>query len=143
MENNTQSLSGALNNLIKAYEDLQKENIDLKVEIKGLKNENAKLNDELEKANSTNNKQSQDINSMVGKINSLLKSDSPSISNSSITSEPEKSEPTPAPKTEIRIETNSDDESLVQRVETPVNDTKSKIDLNKMESLLNGFGGNS
>ncbi len=132
MENTTQSLSGALNNLIKAYEDLQKENIDLKVEIKELKNDNAKLKDELEKVSTTSTKQSQDIDGMVSKINSLLKSGESITTDFSMKTE----------ETKIEIEQKEEDESLVE-ISQPVNDNKTKIDLNKMESLLNGFGGNS
>lgn len=132
MENTTQSLSGALNNLIKAYEDLQKENIDLKVEIKELKGENAKLKDDLEKVSTTSTKQSQDIDGMVSKINSLLKSGESISADFTMKTQ----------ETKIEIEQKEEDESLVE-ISQPVNDNKTKIDLNKMESLLNGFGGNS
>lgn len=138
MDDNTQSLSGALNNLIKAYEELRKENINLKVEIKELRGANAKMQDKLDGLSSKNSKQSQDINGMVSKINSLLKLEPAAAPIS-----------TPAKKVEevqeqsLLGEDMEEDESIVHRSDISTMETKTKIDLNKMESLLNGFGGNS
>ena len=140
MDNTTQKLSEALNTLINAYEELQKENeglqntiTDLNNKITNLESKNKELEDNVDNLNDNTQKQESDITSMLGKIESLLhirKSDS--TKDKAIESEPVKEEEPYASSIsveDIKLETES---SAPQQ-------NSSKIDLNRMESLLSGF----
>lgn len=133
MSNNSDTivkLSEALNTLIGAYEKLQDENSGLKSKIKSLEEEKEDLELKLDEYENTTEKQNTNINSMLGKIESLLgnakKEDTNTPSNSFFgTSEViEESE-------EVEIEI---------KEESASSSSENKIDLDRMASLLNGFG---
>ncbi|MEA1915252.1 MAG: hypothetical protein U9N30_08035 [Campylobacterota bacterium] len=136
MDNTTKKLHDALSTLITAYEELQdkyttleKENEDLKNEITILNSEKTSLESNLDHASSTKDQQSTDMNSMLSKIESILKFKTGKEENrSNQTEEPEQS-----------VITKVDDIHVNEQKDEQKNDT-GKIDLNRMESLLNGFG---
>jgi len=128
MENKatTQILNQALNKLISAYEDLQQENGELKSKIEKLQIENEDLKNSLTNLNNDNTKQAKDITSMFDKIESLL--------GGSKADKETKKEPF-----SFGEESNSETVTVQQQTEENIHGDK-KIDLNRMESLLKGFG---
>lgn len=142
MQHSTQVLSEALNKLIKAYEQLQKENANLMDQISGLETDKEKMQQTIDELSSTTTKQGEDISSMLVKIESLLGFDDDiTKKNSSITNE-------------VAMHTSSFQATLIEEDFAIVEDegeqqttkeeeiSTSKIDLQRMEDLLSGFGNN-
>ncbi|QOG11375.1 hypothetical protein [Arcobacter sp. FWKO B] len=139
MQHSTQVLSEALNKLINAYEDLQLQNKKLNDKINELEEENALMQETIDNLSSTTDKQSQDISSMLGKIESLLSvgdnifSNDKQSSNTQVTSSTD--DQTEEEISQLLLEENNEvsgdsDEEI----------STAKIDLQRMESLLSGFG---
>ncbi len=156
-------LSEALNNLIKAYEELQEQkneieeqkkeveekNIALQEELAALKNEKDNLTTNVEELNQNTEKQETNINSMLGKIESLL-GVKPKKELKDIVIEEKKAEENITEANHTQDEAYNLNNSIFN---TNVNDTKeekieegleikkddSSLDLNRMATLLNGF----
>lgn len=144
-------LSEALNTLIQAYEELQKENDALKLQKGNLEKELSEINNEKEELetnfdelNETTEKQETNINSMLGKIESLLGvKTAPKKELQDIVIEPKETETAEvaAPDESSEIEEsifNSPINNEVKKDE-PEKEEDDKLDLNRMASLLNGF----
>ena len=131
---NTQTiekLNEALNQLIDAYETLQGKNNDLQDEIESLKNEKLDLEYKVTNFSSDNEVQEIKIDGMLNKIKGLLKPTNIEI-NDNITNE--------------NIESKEEEEDSIFDIkldEPNENDdnkeSTTKIDLGRMESLLNGL----
>ncbi len=145
MQQSTQVLSEALTRLINAYEQLQKENAKLNDKIQELENDKVAMQQTIDELNNTTTKQTEDITSMLGKIESLLSIEDTFISSVSTTST----------KDSYSVKTTYETTSLLQEefdiIEEDSNEgteqkedeiSTSKIDLQRMEDLLSGFGNN-
>jgi chromosome segregation ATPase len=139
MKQSTQVLSEALNRLINAYEELQKENSKLNNKIKELEDDNLDLQQKIEDLSDTTDKQTEDITSMLGKIESLFTGN---VTNSSgvenVTQKQEPRELFDDLETNTIVETVQDEFGNESEEEI----STAKIDLQRMENLLSGFGGN-
>lgn len=136
-------LSDALNNLIKAYEELQEQNNETKLENEALKKELSQIKDE--KQNLTNNvdelnenteKQESNINSMLGKIESLLGVKPKKELQDIVIKEDEQKEVPSVNNDIFNTQTPKEEDSLVPETKEEKDDS---LDLNRMASLLNGF----
>ncbi|MDY0321811.1 MAG: hypothetical protein RBR23_08775 [Arcobacteraceae bacterium] len=145
MQQSTQVLSEALTRLINAYEQLQKENAKLNDKIQELENDKVAMQQTIDELSNTTTKQTEDITSMLGKIESLLSIEDTFISSVSTTST----------KDSYSVKTTYETTSLLQEefdiIEEDSNEgteqkedeiSTSKIDLQRMEDLLSGFGNN-
>ncbi len=131
-------LNEALNTLIKAYEQLQNENILLEEKISNLEkekneleNKNRNLENNVIELNDSTEKQNNNINSMLNKIESLLdnKKEKAPIDSSY------KKENNEVVEDDELLEEKNLDKNYSSQTTTNEN----KIDLNRMASLLNGF----
>lgn len=129
-------LNDALAKLIKAYEKLQDENTVLSNQIEKLtleKNsllkEKENLEDDIGNFQNNSKEQHTNINSMLGKIESLLGNGASEKEESTIERKPE-----PAIAQIV-----SEEEKSVNN-EFHKEEEEGKLDLNRMASLLNGFG---
>ena len=144
MDNTTQKLSEALNTLIVAYEELQKENEGLNNTIKNLNNrigelesKKTELETNVSSLNNDSQKQESDISSMLGKIESLL-----SIGKNNPQADEQKAtEVKPQNVTVVKEEPASFGEKE-EDSSSSNHQGNSKIDLNRMESLLSGLSKN-
>ncbi len=145
MQQSTQVLSEALNRLINAYEQLQKENSKLNDKIQELENDKVAMQQTIDELSNTTTKQTEDITSMLGKIESLLSIEDTFMSSSTSTVSTKESysvkttyETTSLLQEEFDI-IEEDEEEKEQKEEEI---STSKIDLQRMEDLLSGFGNN-
>lgn len=141
-------LSEALNNLIKAYEELQEQkneveekNIALQEELAALKNEKDNLTTNVEELNQNTEKQETNINSMLGKIESLL-GVKPKKELKDIVIEEKKIDENQTQDEEYNLNnsifnTDIKEEKIEEGIEIKKDD--SSLDLNRMATLLNGF----
>ncbi|MCK9336789.1 MAG: hypothetical protein M0P43_03045 [Arcobacteraceae bacterium] len=137
MKQSTQVLSEALNRLITAYEELQKENSKLTNKIKELEDDNLDLQQKIEDLSDTTDKQTEDITSMLGKIESLF--------TGNVTAKVEHIMHKQEPKElfeDLIIEETQEELTLSSNNESEEEISTAKIDLQRMENLLSGFGGN-
>jgi uncharacterized protein YoxC len=128
-EQTIEKLNDALNQLIEAYEVLLDKNNNLKKDIE-VKNEIiSDLEAKLDEVNGTTEVQSTKMDGMLSRIQSLLGSSDTSFSKTTDTQEDE---------IDLRIEPGLDfnDEN---EVEDTSSSNENKIDLGRMESLLNGL----
>ena len=132
MEENltVQQLSQALNQLLDAYENLQKKNTDLKKEIEDLQFENEELKEQVSLLSSTTSEQNGEMDAMINRIESIL--------GGSVFTKEEKEN--------LLLDdedSSSDVKELVNEKEeesTPtVSISKEQPDLGRMQALLNGF----
>ena len=135
-------LNEALSTLIKAYEELQEENTGLKARINELEDEVLELEstkEDLEKNvdefKDHTEKDKSHISSMLGKIESILTKKSPEKTSTPIPTTPEVS------KEKVEVKTDDIFSTGLNQApkEEPKESNSSKIDLNRMASLLNGF----
>lgn len=145
MQQSTQVLSEALNRLINAYEQLQKENAKLNDKIQELEDDKVAMQQTIDELSNTTTKQTEDITSMLGKIESLLSIEDTFMSSSTSTVSTKESysvkttyETTSLLQEEFDI-IEEDEEEKEQKEEEI---STSKIDLQRMEDLLSGFGNN-
>lgn len=145
MQQSTQVLSEALTRLINAYEQLQKENSKLNDKIQELENDKVAMQQTIDELSNTTTKQTEDITSMLGKIESLLSIEDTFMSSSTSTVSTKESysvkttyETTSLLQEEFDI-IEEDEEEKEQKEEEI---STSKIDLQRMEDLLSGFGNN-
>lgn len=140
-------LSEALNNLIKAYEELQNENNQIKEhneklekQISEIAVEKESLETNFEELNENTEKQETNINSMLGKIESLLgvKSSPKKEIKDIIVEEPAKPEPIVAQES-LEIEHNIFNTPVENEMKEEPKREDNSLDLNRMASLLNGF----
>ncbi|WP_419769775.1 MAG: hypothetical protein ACNI3C_10620 [Candidatus Marinarcus sp.] len=142
-------LNEALSTLIKAYEKLQEENNVLNNQVEKLtleKNslikEKENLEEDISNFENSNQQQNTNINSMLGKIESLLGHTSKtSVYDKIETKQSEIFENKVNPvnnNTISNIEVMKEDKSTNSDFEKTGDD--GKLDLNRMASLLNGFG---
>jgi hypothetical protein len=146
---NTQTiekLNDGLVQLIDAYEILQATNEDLEENIKDLTAKNADLEYKLSDFNSSNEVQTTKMDGMLNKIQTLLKPSS-TETNANITVE-DKNEEDEEINNDTNIVPQKDTASILDiKLDNPTDDIKdefkqeatSKIDLGRMESLLNGL----
>ena len=144
-----EKLNSALTQLIDAYEILQDKNRDLENEIKQ-KNENIyNLENKLSDANGHTEVQSNKMDSMLSRIQNLLKSDSKIedekevIQNSIFNQNNDDDEEIDLKietetKTETKSETLKEEKSILEK-DNKSYSNNNKIDLGRMESLLNGL----
>jgi len=144
-----EKLNSALTQLIDAYEILQDKNKDLENEIKQ-KNENIyNLENKLSDANGHTEVQSNKMDSMLSRIQNLLKSDSKIedekevIQNSIFNQNNDDDEEIDLKietetKTETKSETLKEEKSILEK-DNKSYSNNNKIDLGRMESLLNGL----
>lgn len=136
-------LNDALAKLIKAYEKLQDENTVLNNQIEKLtleKNsllkEKENLEEDINSFQSNSKEQNTNINSMLGKIESLLGGDS--LSSSSMKEEKEEVSATVVTGP---LDTNTSiEDEFATAPKKEGSEEEGKLDLNRMASLLNGFG---
>lgn len=145
MQQSTQVLSEALTRLINAYEQLQKENAKLNDKIQELEDDKVAMQQTIDELSNTTTKQTEDITSMLGKIESLLSIEDTFMSSSTSTVSTKESysvkttyETTSLLQEEFDI-IEEDEEEKEQKEEEI---STSKIDLQRMEDLLSGFGNN-
>jgi FtsZ-binding cell division protein ZapB len=144
MQQSTQVLSEALTRLINAYEQLQKENAKLNDKIQELENDKVAMQQTIDELSNTTTKQTEDITSMLGKIESLLSIEDTFMSNTSMVSTKESYSVKTTYETTSLLQEEFDiieenEESEEQKEEEI---STSKIDLQRMEDLLSGFGNN-
>lgn len=135
MSNNSDTisqLSEALNSLIIAYEELQNENNGLKSEINNLKSEKDSLKHRLEEFENNTQQQNNNISSMLGKIESLLGNNKGKTNDLGFMA-------TQKPF-ETRESTTISQPSKQEEPKETQDSGETKIDLNRMASLLNGLG---
>lgn len=123
--NNVQQLSVALNQLLDAYENLQKENKELSAKLEEAENKNIQLDDKLNSLSNTTSLQSNEMGDMLNRIETILSN--PLETNSQ--------------PNDIPIEHNEQEQdNKEQNNENPPQQEDSKaVDLGRMQSLLNGF----
>lgn len=142
MKQSTQVLSEALNRLINAYEELQKENSKLSNKIKELEDDNLDLQQKIEDLSDTTEKQTEDITSMLGKIESLFTGNVTSSANTIENTIQTSKEPKEL-FDDLETDTIIEDEAQEKfNNESEEEISTAKIDLQRMENLLSGFGGN-
>ena len=134
MEENitVQQLSQALNQLLDAYEDLQKKNTTLKEEMENLELENEELKDQISLLSSTTSEQNTEMDAMISRIESILGAKASS----------EDTEEIQEPKTTVDdiIPTEEADEDEKEEGKDSESSTYSdQPDLGRMQALLNGF----
>lgn len=143
MQQSTQVLSEALNRLINAYEQLQKENSKLNDKIQELENDKVAMQQTIDELSNTTTKQTEDITSMLGKIENLLSiEDSFMSSVSTISTKESYSVKTTYETTSLLEEEFEDVIEEEGKEQTNEEISTSKIDLQRMEDLLSGFGNN-
>jgi FtsZ-binding cell division protein ZapB len=143
MQQSTQVLSEALNRLINAYEQLQKENSKLNDKIQELENDKVAMQQTIDELSNTTTKQTEDITSMLGKIENLLSiEDSFMSSVSTISTKESYSVKTTYETTSLLEEEFEDVIEEEGKEQTDEEISTSKIDLQRMEDLLSGFGNN-
>lgn len=137
-------LNEALSKLITAYEKLEEENNVLHNQIEKLTLEKSSLikekeilEEDLSHYENSNKQQTNNINSMLGKIESLLGND-------------KKDQPSNQTAQQPSSSSSSVDEIAMKNIEDSLKEDvpaknssgseESKLDLNRMASLLNGFG---
>jgi len=131
-EQTIEKLNDALTQLIEAYEILLEKNDNLKNEIE-VKSDNINdLENKLSDLNGTTEVQSNKMDGMLNRIQSLL--GSPSDTTKEISDEKEE-------EIDLRIQSESDLEPELDFLDEKEEDNsnESKIDLGRMESLLNGL----
>eukprot|EP01156_Anaeramoeba_ignava_P014532 Anaeramoba_ignava/a609489_80.p2 GENE.a609489_80~~a609489_80.p2 ORF type:complete len:137 (+),score=23.45 a609489_80:1899-2309(+) len=134
MEENVtvQQLSQALNQLLDAYENLQKKNTDLKKELEDAQLENEELKEQVSLLSSTTTEQTSEMDAMINRIESIL-------SNAPIMEEEKKEEEESAETETSPFFDNSLEETTEQEEEKKEETAKDQPDLGRMQALLNGF----
>ncbi len=140
-------LSEALNNLIKAYEELQEKNNEIKEkndslekELFKMKSEKDNLTNNVEELNENTQKQESNINSMLGKIESLLGVKPKKELKDIIIKE--ENEPKEEEKEKFNLNNdifNTQNSSLHKEEPLEAKKDDDSLDLNRMATLLNGF----
>ena len=128
--NNVQQLSAALNQLLDAYENLQKENKELTAKLEDAENKNTELDNKINSLSSATNHQSTEMGDMLNRIETIL-------SNPFGTSSDSEDMPVEPAQQEEESILDQNNEQISN--ETPQQDDSKAVDLGRMQSLLNGF----
>ncbi len=129
MENITiEKLNEAINHLMTAYEELKVENKELKQTIESLEDENKNLESNINNLSDTKEQQSSTMNTIFNKIESILPTTKTTLSQQEVQKQEVHTEPLDFTN-DISIEKEEDKKPELD----------SKIDLGRMNNLLNGL----